>query len=192
MKIILLERVENLGQMGAIVSVRDGFARNFLIPQGKAQRATKHNLEAFEHRRVELEAINLKRREVAQEVAQELDGRSAVIIRQASEGGNLYGSVTARDIVDAFAAQDVTIDRKQVRIDAPLKALGLHEVRIALHPEVDVTVTVNIARSQEEAEIQATGVDVLALQAEQLAAEDAEARAAHEGMGSGLEDDEEL
>lgn len=155
MEIILLERVHNLGQMGEVVRVRDGYARNFLIPKGKALRATKRSLADFEHRRAQLEAANLERRRDAEAAAGSIRGRSVVVIRQASESRQLYGSVSARDIATAFIESGVTFDRAQVRLDAPLKTLGIHEVAIALHPEVEVTVTVNIARSEEEAEIQA-------------------------------------
>ncbi len=155
MQVILLERVEKLGQMGQIVNVRPGHARNYLIPQGKALRATKAALDAFETRRVELEADNLKRREDAIAVKTDVDGRCVVLIRQASETKHLYGSVSARDIAEAFTASGVVLDRRQVRIDAPIKSLGLFDVRVALHPEVDTVLQVNIARSQEEADIQA-------------------------------------
>jgi large subunit ribosomal protein L9 len=155
MQVILLERVEKLGQMGDVVAVRDGFARNYLVPQGKALRATKSNLAAFEQRRVQLEASNLQRKQDATAAASKVDGRSVTIVRQAGETGQLYGSVNARDIAEAFTADGVTIDRRQVRLDAPLKALGIHTVRVALHPEVVVQVSVNVARSPEEAELQA-------------------------------------
>jgi large subunit ribosomal protein L9 len=155
MQVILLERIEKLGQMGDIVTVRDGFARNYLVPHGKALRATKANLAEFEQRRVQLEAQNLQRKEEATAAAGKIDGRSVVILRQAGEGGQLYGSVNARDIAVAFAEAGVTFGRQQVRLTSPLKTLGIHQVRIALHPEVDVTVEVNVARSAEEAEIQA-------------------------------------
>jgi large subunit ribosomal protein L9 len=155
MQVILLERVEKLGQMGDVVAVRDGFGRNYLVPQGKALRATKGNLAEFERRRVQLEAANLQRKEDATAAASKVEGRSVTILRQAGETGQLYGSVNARDIAEAFTAGGVTIDRRQVRLDSPLKALGIHTVRVALHPEVVVGVTVNVARSAEEAELQA-------------------------------------
>jgi large subunit ribosomal protein L9 len=155
MQVILLERIEKLGQMGDVVAVKDGFARNYLVPQGKALRATKNNLAEFERRRVQLEAANLKRKEDATAAASKVDGRSVTILRQAGETGQLYGSVNARDIADAFTADGVTIDRRQVRLDSPLKSLGIHAVRVALHPEVVVHVSVNVARSPEEAELQA-------------------------------------
>lgn len=155
MDVILLERVEKLGQMGQIVKVRPGFARNFLIPRGKAIRATKAAQEAFAQRKAELVAENLKRKADAEALAQQIAGRSVVVIRQASETRQLFGSVSARDIADAFAADGVTFDRRQVKIDQPIKTLGIHEVRVALHPEVDVTLAINVARSAEEADIQA-------------------------------------
>ena len=155
MQVILLERVDKLGQMGDVVSVKDGFARNFLVPQGKALRATKSNLADFERRRVQLEAANLERKDEAQRLADKIEGRSVVIIRQAGEAGQLYGSVNPRDIAVAFTADGVTIERQQVQLPAALKALGIHQVRIRLHPEVGAFVTVNVARTPEEAEIQA-------------------------------------
>ncbi|MGF1475080.1 MAG: 50S ribosomal protein L9 [Geminicoccaceae bacterium] len=155
MQVILLERVEKLGQMGDVVSVKDGYARNFLIPQAKALRATKRAIDHFEGRRKQLEADNLARREEAEGLRGDVDGRGVVVIRQASENQQLYGSVTARDISDALTEDGVTLDRRQIRIPAPIKPLGLHEVTVALHPEVSVSVTVNVARSLEEADIQA-------------------------------------
>ena len=177
MQVILLERIEKLGQMGDIVTVRDGFGRNYLVPHGKALRATKGNLAEFEQRRVQLEAQNLQRKEEATAAAGRIDRRAVVIIRQAGEGGQLYGSVNARDIAAAFADQGVTFGRQQVRLASPLKALGIHEVRVALHPEVDVTVEVNIARSPEEAEMQAHP-ELAVAAAEAEAAERAEQTAA--------------
>jgi large subunit ribosomal protein L9 len=187
MQVVLLERIEKLGQMGDIVTVRDGYARNFLVPQRKAMRATKVNLAEFEQRRAHLEATNLKRREEAQSAAARIEGRSVTILRQAGEGGQLYGSVNARDIAEAFAEDGVTFDRRQVRLDAPLKALGIHQVRVALHPEVDVQVLVNVARSQEEAEIQADPELAAARAAEQQAEQEA---AREELAGMGLEFEE--
>lgn len=155
MQVILLERVEKLGQMGDVVSVRDGFARNYLVPQGKAMRATKTNLAEFERRRIQLEATSLRRKEEARAAVGRIDGRRVVIIRQAGEGGQLYGSVSARDIASALTEAGISVQRGQVRLDATIKTLGVHQVRIALHPEVDAHVTVNVARSTEEAEAQA-------------------------------------
>ena len=155
MQVILLERIEKLGQMGDVVAVKDGFARNYLVPQGKALRATKTNLAEFDRRRVQLEANNLQRKQDATAAATMIDGQRVVILRQAGETGHLYGSVNSRDIAEAFTEDGVTIGRNQVRLESPLKVLGIHDIRIALHPEVDVHVSVNIARSQEEAELQA-------------------------------------
>jgi large subunit ribosomal protein L9 len=155
MQVILLERIEKLGQMGEVVAVKDGFARNYLVPQGKALRATQSNLAEFEQRRVQLEANNLQRKQDATAAATMVDGQRVVILRQAGETGQLYGSVNSRDIAEAFTEDGVTIGRNQVRLDSPIKVLGIHDIRIALHPEVDVHVSVNIARSQEEAELQA-------------------------------------
>jgi large subunit ribosomal protein L9 len=187
MEIILLERVEKLGQMGEIVSVKAGFARNYLVPQGKALRATKSNREVFEQRRAQLEASNLKHREQAEELRGKVDGVGVTVIRQAGEGGQLYGSVNARDIAEAFVEDGITFDRRQVRLDAPLKALGIHQVQVALHPEVDVQVLVNVARSQEEAETQADPELAAARVAEQQAEQEA---ARDELAGMGLEFEE--
>lgn len=155
MQIILLERVPKLGQMGDIVAVKPGYARNFLIPQGKALRATKAAIADFEKRRTQLEARNLERKQEAQQLAARVDGQSVIILRQASETSQLYGSVNARDVALAFTAAGISLDRQQIRLEEPIKTLGLHKVPVALHPEVEVTVTVNVARSQEEADMQA-------------------------------------
>lgn len=155
MEVILLERIERLGQMGDIVKVKPGFARNYLLPQKKALRATKENLGQFENQRQQLEADNLQRRQEAEAVARRMDGLSVIVIRSAGDSGQLYGSVNARDIAEAVTEAGFTIGRQQVAIDRPVKELGFHEFRIRLHPEVNSTVTVNVARSQEEAEIQA-------------------------------------
>ena len=155
MELILLERVEKLGQMGDVVRVRPGFARNYLLPQHKALRATKENMAVFEGQRQQLEADNLKRRDEAQAVAKKLNGLKVMLIRSAGESGQLYGSVTARDIAQAVTDAGFTVDRSQVMLDRPLKALGLHDYSVRLHPEVAVKVTVNVARSKDEAELQA-------------------------------------
>ncbi len=160
MEIVLLERVEKLGQMGAVVTVKNGYARNFLLPQGKALRANKKNLEAFEQQRVQLEADNLSRKDDAAEVAAKLEGETVILIRAASESQQLYGSVSTQDIARAVSDAGVSIDRKQVTMDKVLKTLGLHDVKVRLHPEVSVTIIVNIARSAEEATIQARGESV--------------------------------
>jgi large subunit ribosomal protein L9 len=173
MEIILLERVEKLGQMGQIVKVKPGYARNYLLPQKKAMRATKANMAFFESQRAQLEATNLKRRQEAEQVSGKIEGLSVVVIRQAGETGMLYGSVNARDIADAVTAAGFTIGRQQVAIDEPIKTLGLHKVRAVLHPEVSAGITVNVARSPEEAEIQAQrGAMVTA--ADRLAEEEAQ------------------
>jgi large subunit ribosomal protein L9 len=172
--VILLERVEKLGQMGQVVKVRPGFARNYLLPQKKALRATKENLTYFEKQRTQLEATNLKRKQEAEEVAKKLDGLKVVIVRTAGESGQLYGSVSARDIADAVTEAGVTVERRQIVLDKPIKTLGLHPLRVALHPEVAVTVTANVAQSQEEAEMQAKGVDPARLAEERERAEAAE------------------
>ncbi len=154
MQVILLERVEKLGQMGDVVSVKPGFARNFLLPKKKALRATKDNLAYFETRKAQFEASNLERRNEAEAVGGKLDGVKIVVIRQAGDGGQLYGSVSARDIAEALGEEGFKVDRSQVAIDRPIKALGLSEVRIRLHPEVTVAITVNVARSADEAVLQ--------------------------------------
>jgi len=160
-ELILLERVEKLGQMGQIVKVRPGFARNYLLPQKKAMRATKDNLAYFETQRAQLEASNLARRSEAEQVAGKLDGLHVVLIRQAGEGGQLYGSVSARDIADAVTAAGFTVERRQIVLHRPIKTLGLHPMRLMLHPEVSVTVTANVAQSAEAAEMQEAGIDPL-------------------------------
>jgi len=176
--VILLERVENLGQMGQVVKVRPGFARNFLLPQKKALRATKENLTYFEKQRAQLEAQNLTRKKEAEEVAEKLNGLKIVLIRQAGESGQLYGSVSARDLSDAVTAAGFTIGRGQVVLEKPIKTLGLFPLKVVLHPEVAVQVTANIAQSAEEAEMQAEGIDPLKLAAEAAAREAEEQRQA--------------
>jgi large subunit ribosomal protein L9 len=160
-ELILLERVEKLGQMGQLVKVKPGFARNYLLPQKKALRATKENLTYFESQRAQLEANNLQRKAEATDVGGKLEGLRVTIIRQAGESGQLYGSVSARDIAEAVTAAGFTIERGQVVLDRPIKSLGLHRLRVVLHPEVSVTVTANVAQSAEEAEMQAKGIDPL-------------------------------
>ena len=156
-ELILLQRVEKLGQMGELVKVKPGYARNYLLPQSKAVRATKANKERFESQRVQLEAQNLKRREEAERVAERVTGLSVTLIRQASESGALYGSVSSRDIADAATAGGLTINREQVLLVHPIKSLGISSVRVELHPEVIIEIKVNAARSVEEAEKQARG-----------------------------------
>lgn len=157
MEIILLERVENLGQMGDVVTVKDGYARNFLLPQKKALRATEANKTLYEQRRKEIEAKNLAARKEAEAVAKKLAGKSIVLLRQAGETDQLYGSVTTRDIAEALGEDGVSIDRKQVVLARPIKEIGTHAVEIKLHPEVEASITANVARSNEEAELQAGG-----------------------------------
>lgn len=162
MQVILLERVERLGQIGDVVSVKDGFARNFLLPRKKALRATEANKQIFENQRAQIEARNLELKKEAEKVSDKLTGSSYVLIRSASDMGQLYGSVSSRDIAEAMDADGFTVHRTQVVLDKPLKTLGITELRVVLHPEVSVTISVNIARSQDEAEAQARGEDVLA------------------------------
>ncbi len=171
MQVILLERVAKLGQMGDVVNVKDGYARNFLLPQRKALRASEANIKAFEGRKAELEARNLETKKEADALAEKLNGQSFVVIRSASDSGALYGSVSPRDAADAAEAGGFKVDRKQFALVAPIKELGLHEVLVSLHPEVEAKITLNVARSAEEAELQASGKSI-----QQLAAEaDAEA-----------------
>jgi len=156
-QVILLERIERLGQMGDVVNVKPGFARNFLLPQKKALRATKQNREVFETRKAQLVADNLKRREEAQKVAEKMTGLTVSMVRQAGESGQLYGSVNARDIADAVDAAGFTINRSQVVIDRPIKTIGVHSVRVSLHPEITIPVGVSVAPSQDEAAAQLRG-----------------------------------
>jgi large subunit ribosomal protein L9 len=176
--VVLLERIEKLGQMGQVVNVKPGFARNYLLPQKKAMRATKANLAYFETQRAQLEAANLNRKGEAEVVAGKLGGLRVVVIRQAGESGQLYGSVSSRDIAQAVTEDGFTIERQQVVLDHTIKTLGLHQVRVALHPEVAVTITVNVAQSAEEAEMQAKGVDPLRLAGERAAEDTAATDAA--------------
>jgi large subunit ribosomal protein L9 len=162
MQVILLERIEKLGQMGDVVKVKDGFARNYLLPKKRALRATQQNRTYFESQRAQLEARNLERRSEAEAVAGKLEGKTFVLLRQAGDRGQLYGSVSPRDIADIVSAGGFTIARTQVPLDKPIKTIGLFPVSVVLHPEVRVHVTVNVARSDEEAERQARGEDVLA------------------------------
>ncbi len=170
MEVVLLERVAKLGQMGEVVRVKDGYGRNFLLPQGKALRATAANLKRFETERAQLEARNLDARKDAEAVAARLDGQIFVVIRSAADGGALYGSVTTRDVADAASAGGFSLDRRQVVLDQPIKELGVHRLTVSLHPEVDATISVNVARSKEEAELQASGRTIQELQAEADAA----------------------
>lgn len=168
MQVVLLQRIGRLGQMGDVVTVKDGYARNFLLPQKKALRATKDNLAQFETQRAQLEANNLEQKKEADAVAAKLAGKTFVAIRSAGDTGQLYGSVAPRDVAEIITADGFTIDRRQVEIDKPIKSLGLHEVTLALHPEVSIKVTVNVARSADEAERQAKGEDVTVIKDEAL------------------------
>jgi large subunit ribosomal protein L9 len=191
MQVVLLERVEKLGQIGDVVKVKDGFARNYLLPKKKALRATKANLTFFETQRVQLEARNLELRKEAEQIGAKLNGKTFVLLRQAGDRGQLYGSVSPRDIADVVSAGGFSIARTQVPIDKAIKNIGMHEISVVLHPEVRVHVTVNVARTEDEAERQARGEDVLAEQTEQ---EEALANAEalfEEGAGPKAETEEE-
>ena len=161
MKVILLERVERLGALGEVVNVKDGFARNYLLPRAKALRANESNLKVFEAQRKDIEARNATNREGAEKSAKKIDGGNYVIIRQAGEGGQLYGSVSGRDVADAILAEGGQVDRSQVVLDRPIKNIGVHPVKVRLHAEVVITVNVNVARSNDEAVRQARGENVL-------------------------------
>jgi large subunit ribosomal protein L9 len=162
MEVILLERVEKLGAIGDVVKVKDGFARNFLLPRKKALRANEANRKLFEANRAKIEADNADRRKDAEKAAKDVEGKSVQLIRQASNTGQLYGSVSARDIAEALEATGAHVTKSQIVLARPIKAIGVHEVRVVLHPEVDAGVKVNVARSPEEADLQAQGVDVMA------------------------------
>ncbi|HUO12388.1 MAG TPA: 50S ribosomal protein L9 [Caulobacteraceae bacterium] len=190
MKVILLERVERLGTLGDVVNVKDGFARNFLLPREKALRATSANMKVFEARRSDIEASNAKARDAAQKSGDKLDGSSYVMIRQAGESGQLYGSVSGRDIADAVNAEGGKIDRSMVVLDKPIKTIGIHPVKVRLHAEVTITVNINIARSQDEAERQARGENVIASQFEEDQATAAAAAADMLEGGAGTQGDD--
>jgi large subunit ribosomal protein L9 len=162
MKVVLLERVERLGAIGDVVSVKDGFARNFLLPRQKALRATSTNLKVFEGQRAEIEARNQRNREAAERVAADLDGTVYIIIRQSGESGQLYGSVSGRDVADAVVAEGKKVERSQIVLDRPIKTLGLHEVTVRLHPEVSALIKINVARSMDEADRQGRGENIIA------------------------------
>ena len=183
MQVILLERVEKLGQMGDEVRVKDGFARNFLLPKKKALRATKANRDYFQTQKAHLEANNLKLKGEAEKVGQKLDGKSFTLIRQAGDRGQLYGSVSPRDIADAMEKAGFKVDRHQVSISVAIKSIGLVSIPVVLHPEVKVNVTVNVARSEDEAERQARGEDVLAEKTEAEEAKVAAEELFEEGAG---------
>ncbi|TYB81285.1 50S ribosomal protein L9 [Maritimibacter fusiformis] len=192
MQVILLERVAKLGQMGDVVDVKSGYARNFLLPQGKALTASKANIAQFESQKAQLEANNLETRKEAEAMAQRLDGQQFVVIRAASDGGNLYGSVTTRDASNVATEEGFTIERKQVLIRQPIKTLGLHEIEVHLHPEVVAKVHLNVARSPEEAELQASGKSIQELAAEEEAAADFEIAELFDDIGAATSEDEDL
>lgn len=190
MQVILLERVSKLGQMGEVVKVKQGYARNFLLPQGKALRASDANIKAFEERKVQLEARNAETKADAQKIADKLDGQIFVVIRSASDSGALYGSVTTRDAADAATEAGFSLDRKQVTLGQPIKELGLHKVSIVLHPEVEALITLNVARSSEEAELQAQGKSIQDLAAEADAEAEFEIAELFDDIGGASDDDE--
>ena len=193
MKVILLERVERLGALGDVVTVKDGFARNFLLPRSKALRANAANLKVFEGQRHEIEVRNANTREAASKAGEGLDGTSYILIRSAGETGQLYGSVSGRDVADIVNAEGGKVDRSMVILDKPIKTLGVHEVKLKLHAEVTVTVKINIARSQDEAERQERGENVITSQFEEDARLDAEAAADMlEGGAGSIGDDRDF
>ena len=191
MQVVLLERIEKLGQMGDVVNVKDGYARNFLLPQSKALRATEANLAHFETQRAQLEARNLEAKKEAEAVAEKLDGQQFVIIRQASEAGSLYGSVTSRDAADVATEGGFSVEKRQIVLDKPVKELGLHPMRVILHPEVDATITINVARSEEEAELQASGKSIQDLRAEEDAEAEFDIAELFDDMGAAANDDDD-
>ncbi|WP_226621370.1 50S ribosomal protein L9 [Alloyangia pacifica] len=191
MQVILLERVAKLGQMGDVVDVKPGYARNYLLLQGKALTASKENIASFEAQKAQLEARNLESKQEAEALGEKLGGQQFVVIRQASDGGNLYGSVTTRDAADVATAEGFSIDRKQVIIRQPIKELGLHEVEVHLHPEVMVTINLNVARSPEEAELQASGKSIQELAAEEEAQAEFEISELFDDIGSAASDEDE-
>jgi large subunit ribosomal protein L9 len=191
MEVVLLERVAKLGQMGEVVNVKQGYARNFLLPQGKALRATPANMKRFEVDRAQLEARNLEAKGEAEKVAAKLDGQAFVVIRSASDGGALYGSVTTRDVSEAATAGGFSLDRRQVALNAPIKELGLHQVQVTLHPEVVATIVVNVARSNEEAAMQASGKTIQELQAEADAEAEFDIQELFDDIGGAAEGGEE-
>ncbi|MEO9825471.1 MAG: 50S ribosomal protein L9 [Paracoccaceae bacterium] len=184
MQVILLERVAKLGQMGDVVSVKDGYARNFLFPQKKALWASEANIASFEADKAQLEANNLETKKEAEAFAERLGGQQFIVIRQASDGGSLYGSVTTRDAADAATAAGFTVDRRQVALIAPIKDLGLHTVLVTLHPEVECEIEMNVARSEEEAELQAAGINITDQAAEEEAQAEIEIAELFEDIGA--------
>ena len=191
MDVILLERVAKLGQMGDVVSVKEGYARNFLLPQKKALRASDANIKAFEAQKAQLEARNLETKAEAEDLAGRLDGQQFIVIRSASDAGALYGSVTTRDAADAATEAGFSLDRKQVALIRPIKDLGLHSVSVVLHPEVSVEIQLNVARSPEEAELQASGKSIQELAAEAEAEAEFEIAELFDDIGSAALDEDE-
>jgi large subunit ribosomal protein L9 len=191
MQVILLQRVAKLGQMGEVVNVKDGYARNFLLPQGKALRANDSNIKSFEAKKAQLELANLETKKEAEAAGAKLDGQTFIIIRSASDAGALYGSVTTRDVAEAATAAGFTVDRGQIILDRPIKELGLHTVTAALHPEISVKLRLNVARSVEEAELQASGKSIQELAAEAEAEAEFEIANLFDEMGA-AQDGEDL
>ncbi len=192
MEIILLERVAKLGQMGEVVNVKEGYARNFLLPQGKALRVNAANIARFEAEKAQMEARNLETKKEADALAEKLDGEQFVVIRSASDAGSLYGSVTTRDAADAATEAGFSVDKRQVALTGPIKDLGLHMVNVTLHPEVTVTIELNVARSAEEAELQAAGKSIAELAAEEEAAAEFEIQELFDDIGAAQMDDDDL
>ena len=192
MHVILLQRVAKLGQMGDVVDVKPGYARNYLLPQQKALTASKANIAAFEGQKAQLETQNLESKAEAEAMSAKLNGQQFVVIRSASDAGALYGSVTTRDAAEAATAEGFTVDRKQVVLTAPIKFLGIHDVQVVLHPEVEATIELNVARSPEEAELQAAGKSIQELAAEEEAAAEFEISELFDDLGSAASDDDEL
>ncbi len=190
MDVILLERVAKLGQMGDIVAVKDGYARNFLLPQGKALRANEANKAKFDADKAQLEARNLETKKEAEALGDRLNGETFIVIRSASDAGALYGSVSTRDIAEVATDGGFSVDKKQVVLNGPIKYLGLHTVSVVLHPEVTVEISLNIARSQEEAELQASGKSIQELAAEEEAAAESEIADLFDEVGAAASDDE--
>ena len=192
MEVILLERVAKLGQMGEVVNVKQGYARNFLLPQGKALRANAANLAKFDAEKAQMEARNLETKKEAESLAEKLDGQQFIVIRSASDAGALYGSVTTRDAADVATEGGYSVDKRQVVLTGPIKELGLHNVEVNLHPEVQATIQLNVARSAEEAELQASGKSIQELAAEEEAAAEFEIEQLFDDIGAAQADDDEL
>ena len=192
MQVILLERVAKLGQMGEVVDVKSGYARNFLLPQGKALSASESNIANFATQKAQLEANNLETRKEAEAMAAKLDAQTFIVIRQASDSGSLYGSVSTRDAAEAATSEGFSLDRKQVALTRPIKDLGLHDVIVSLHPEVEATIVLNVARSLEEAELQASGKSIQDAAAEADEAAEFEIAELFDDIGSAANDDDDL